>query len=100
MASRSHSGRTRNGIEDGSIVSEDSKRIFAQVHGARNEPVSKSASDEFMEGMNFVQLRLLKGRSSQLNIYHLIVYECGQELSIENRAFNKKRGNIHALPHP
>lgn len=35
-------------VEDGSIVSEDSKRILAQVHGARNEPVFESASDEFM----------------------------------------------------
>jgi hypothetical protein len=37
------------GTENGSIVSEDTKRILTQVHGVRNEPVFKRTSDEFMK---------------------------------------------------
>jgi hypothetical protein len=58
-----------------------------------------------MKGVNFVpvQLRLLKGRSSQMSLYYLIVYDCGQELSIENRAFNKREAtytHFHILGRP
>ena len=42
------------GIEDGSIVPEDSKRLLAHVHSARNEPALKNASDEFMKGVETV----------------------------------------------
>lgn len=37
-------------IESGSIVSEKVKRIITQVQGARNEPVFRYATDEFMRG--------------------------------------------------